>query len=60
MILRKARLGETEVDLDPIHGAAAISLAVQLSHHAWSLTGRSLPSYSRSEIPIRWVRRTAP
>jgi len=55
MIIRKTHLGETDVDIDPIRGAAAISLAAQLSRYSWSLSGGAMPNYARSDIPIRCV-----
>lgn len=57
MILRKTQLSKREDDLSPIQGAAAISLAARLSRHSWSLAGLAVPTYSRSQVPIRFVRR---
>jgi len=54
--LHKALLGAVEHDLSPISGPAAVSLVHRLSLEAWSLSGRQLPSYTRAEIPVRFVR----
>lgn len=46
-----------EHDFSPVSGAEAVALAVELSRAAWTLAGRSLPSYRREEIPICLSRR---
>jgi hypothetical protein len=55
-ILRKGTLGEREHDFDPVFGPAALSLVTRLSDESWSLSGLPWPSYSRQEIPCRFVR----
>ncbi len=57
MTLRKARLGDLEVDLDPVYGAEAVSLVHRLTLMSYSLAGRPLPALSRAELPYRFVRR---
>lgn len=57
MTLRKARLGEAEVDLSPIFGADALSLVTRLTRASYSLAGISDPTYTRAEIPCRFVPR---
>lgn len=56
MRIHKATLGH-EIDLSPIRGASAISLATQLSREAFSLAGREQPTYPRESIPVHFVRR---
>lgn len=41
-------------DLSP---AARVELVAELSARMWELTGRPLPDYSRSEMPVRVVPR---
>lgn len=41
----------------PIRGEAAVSLATRLSRMAWALSGRPFPTYTRAEIPVRFVER---
>lgn len=57
MRIHKATLGR-EVDLSPISGEEAISLATQLSREAFSLAGREQPTYAREDIPVRFVPRS--
>jgi hypothetical protein len=57
IVLRKTTLAEGEHDLSPVRGADAVSLVTRLSITSWSLGGRPLPSYSRREIPCRFVAR---
>ncbi len=56
MHIHKATLGH-EIDLSPVRGASAISLATQLSREAFSLAGREQPTYAREDIPVRFVPR---
>jgi hypothetical protein len=56
-ILRKTTLSEREHDLSPITGAEAVSLVDRLTRESWSLAGLPEPTYTRSEIPIRFVPR---
>lgn len=55
-VLTRTRLKATEHDLSPIAGASAVSLVHALTREGWSEGGRAFPSYSRAEIPIRFVR----
>jgi hypothetical protein len=57
MILRKSRLGASELDLSPISGAEALSLVFRLTKLSYSLAGHTAPSYSRTDIPCRFVPR---
>ena len=57
IVLHRTTLHEGEKDLDPVSGEEAISLLTTLSRQSWSMSGRPLPSYTRSEIPIAFVRR---
>jgi hypothetical protein len=58
MVLHKTQLGEREVDFTPTRGAAAISLATQLTAESFSLAGTARVVYSRDSIPVRFVPRT--
>ncbi len=53
--VRKTTLGAEPPDPDQLFGEAAVDLAVRLSEQSWALSGRPVPSYSRSSIPIRFV-----
>jgi hypothetical protein len=55
-VLRKGMLQAREHDFDPISGPAALSLLTRLTDESWSLSGLPWPSYSRQEIPCRFVR----
>jgi hypothetical protein len=57
MSIRKGTLGSGDVDLCPIRGADAITLAIQLSREAFSLAGQPSPQYERSQIPVHFVPR---
>lgn len=57
MTLRKARVGDPEVDLDPVFGAEAVSLVHRLTLMSYSLAGKPIPALSRAELPCRFVRR---
>lgn len=39
-----------------LSGEQRVALAVRLTRAAWSMSGRALPSYERSEIPVRVIR----
>lgn len=54
-VLRRTRLERREHDLTPIDGAAALSLVDALTRESWSESGKPLPTYSRTEVPIRFV-----
>ena len=57
MTLRKGRLQAREEDLSPIAGAEAVSLVQKLTDESWALAGLPFPSYTRAEIPCRFVPR---
>jgi hypothetical protein len=57
MTLRKSRLGEPEFDFSPIFGADAISLVNRLTLASYDLAGYARPTYSRDQIPCRFVPR---
>jgi hypothetical protein len=57
MVMRKARLGQPEVDFTPVRGAAAISLATRLTIESFSLAGVTNAQYSRADVPVRFVPR---
>lgn len=59
MTVRRARLADAAVDIDPVTGEQAISLVTRLTRECWSLGGLPLPVYARSEIPVRFVPRAA-
>jgi len=55
-VLIRTRLGAPEIDLQPIEGPDAISLVTQLTRQSWALSGNPWPTYSRGEIPCRFVQ----
>lgn len=55
-VLRKGTLQAREHDFDPVSGPAALSLVTRLTDESWSLSGLPWPSYSRREVPLRFVR----
>ena len=57
MTLRKGRVGEPEVDFSPVFGPEALSLVHRLTLASFSLAGLPRPSYTRAEIPCRFVPR---
>lgn len=57
MSIRKGRLGEPEIDFSPVQGAAAISLATQLTRESFGLAGLMAPACPRASIRVRFVRR---
>jgi len=57
MTLHKGRVGEPEVDFSPVSGAEAISLVHRLTLASFSLAGQSRPTYTRAQIPCRFVPR---
>jgi hypothetical protein len=57
MTLHKGRLGEAEVDFSPVRGAEAISLLHRLTLASVSLARLSRPTYTRADIPCRFVPR---
>jgi hypothetical protein len=58
MVIHKARLGEPELDFTPVKGAAAISLATQLTIESFSLARLENARYSRDRVVVRFVPRT--
>jgi hypothetical protein len=57
MTLHKGRLGEPEVELSPTSGAEAISLVYHLTRASYSLAGHPRPTYTRAQIPCKFVPR---
>ena len=57
VVLHKAQLQDREADLCPVRGAEALSLVHALTQEGWSLAGLPQPSYTRAEIPCRFVPR---
>jgi hypothetical protein len=55
MVLHKGRLAAGERDLSPVDGEEAISLVTALTRESWSEARQPMPTYKRSEIPIRFV-----
>ena len=55
MVLRKATLAPVEADLDTIRGAEAVALVDRLTRESWTLGGFALPTYTRDQIPCRFV-----
>ncbi len=58
MVLHKARLGQPELDFTPVRGAAAISLATQLTIESFSLARLDNTQHSRDHMTVRFVPRT--
>ena len=58
MIVRKAQLGQREVDFTPVSGAAAISLATRLTVESFSLARLENARRSSVGIAVRFVPRT--
>lgn len=56
MTLRKARLGDEEVDDCPVRGEEALLLAVELTAESWAAAGREIAAYARADTPYRFVR----
>jgi len=56
MTLRKGRVSDPEVDLNPIFGAEAISVVQQLTRTSYALARVAAPAYTRATIPCRFVR----
>jgi hypothetical protein len=59
-VLHRTRLRRRELELDPVAGAAAVALVAQLTRESWAEAGLPLPTYTRAEVPIRFVPRRAP
>jgi hypothetical protein len=58
MVIRKARLGEPELDFSPVRGAEAISLTTRLTIESFSLARLDSVQQPRSRMAIRFVPRT--
>lgn len=54
-VLRKARLEPIEADLSPLFGTEAVSLVYRLTTESWALARLDEPTYSREQIPWRFV-----
>ncbi|MGH8301016.1 MAG: hypothetical protein ACRET5_06055 [Steroidobacteraceae bacterium] len=57
VILNRATLGGIEPDPVPVSGPDAVSLVERLTRESWAAAGRSLPQYSRWQIPVSFVPR---
>jgi len=55
-VLLKTRLSPHERDLTPLSGAEAISLVTHLTRESYGLAGLAEPTYTRDQIPCRFVR----
>lgn len=55
--LRRTRLKPREDDLSPIRGVEAISLVHRLTLESWALAGLDVPTYTRDQLPVRFVPR---
>jgi len=58
-VIHRATLGGIEPDPVPVSGPDAVWLVEQLTRESWAAAGRSLPRYSREQIPVSFVRRIA-
>ena len=56
--LRKTTLADSDPGV-VIRGEAAVSLAVRLTDESWALSGAAFPTYSRRDIPCRFVPRAS-
>jgi hypothetical protein len=57
MVLHKGHVGEPEVDFSPVSGPEALSLVHRLTLTSFSLAGLTRPTYTRAQIPCRFVPR---
>lgn len=57
MTLRKARLGEGDVDFSPVRGADALSLTTRLTVEGFSLAGVPSSTPSQTRTHVRFVPR---
>jgi hypothetical protein len=59
-VLHRTSLKRVESDLTPLSGLAAIALVERLTLESWAAARKPTPTYSREEIPVRFVpgRRT--
>jgi glycosyltransferase involved in cell wall biosynthesis len=53
--IRRGTLQREELDLSPVRGADAITLVTRLTREAWSLSGSTMPAYTRNSVPWRFV-----
>ena len=53
--LYRGRLQKEERDLSPLCGPEALTLVTRLTREGWSLSGRSVATYSRDSLPYRFV-----
>ena len=58
MVLRKACLGEPEVDFTPVKGEAGISLATQLTAEGFGLAGLDSGQQAGDRATVRFVPQT--
>ncbi len=56
MIITRGRLGD-DVDLTPVHGADAVTLAVRVSEAAWTFAGKALPPPRARPVVVELRRR---
>jgi hypothetical protein len=54
-MLNKTQLLPDELDLSPVDGAEGVSLLTRLSIQSHRMAGLSEPTYTRRDIPIRFV-----
>jgi hypothetical protein len=57
MIIRKGRVGQPEVDLTPVRGVDAISLATRLTIESFGLAGIDSATGARDGVQVRFVPR---
>ncbi|MFT3921023.1 MAG: hypothetical protein QM778_00675 [Myxococcales bacterium] len=56
--IRQFALGaEPEDDLSALSPAERVGMVWRMTQDAWASMGKEIPSYSRNETPVRWVRR---
>jgi hypothetical protein len=56
-VQRFALGAEPDDDLSALTPAQRVALVWRLTQDAWASMGKEIPSYSRAETPVRWVRR---
>jgi len=54
-VLNRTKLSPREPDPAPVSGAEALGLVTRLTREGWSAAGLEIPTYSRSDIPVRFV-----
>ncbi|HTV80373.1 MAG TPA: hypothetical protein VMF03_19125 [Steroidobacteraceae bacterium] len=55
IVLHRTVLKDVESDLNPLAGPAAVSLVERLTRESWAAAGKSIPTYPRQKIPVRFV-----